>query len=86
MGRWRLDPAEVSSGWEATSEPAGNGHQERLVWLEHAPSGLRVEAPMPLVPGVPDEPPVIEAVLRKGLFAELELKVALHLGIHIQPK
>ncbi len=56
------------------------------MWLEHEPSGLRVEAQVPVVPGVPDNPPLLEAQVRKSLFAQLELKVARNLGLDVQPE
>ena len=81
MSRWRLDPGEVNSGWEAES-PSEKRSAHR-VWLQHGPTGVRVSAETVVIPGVPDEPPVLEAELRKSLYAELELKVARHLGIAI---
>ena len=86
MPRWRLDPAEVISGWEpVVTEKAESNSPRRHVWLEHKATGIRVEAAVPVVPGVPDDPPILEAELRKSLFAELEMKVAQHLDINIQP-
>jgi len=87
MSRWRLDPSEVTSG----TEPAASGNSTaagpaRRVWLQHQPTGLKVAAEVVTDPGVADEPPVREAELRKSLFAELELKVARHLGVTINPE
>ena len=82
MSRWRLDPADVTSGTEpADDENAMADPPARTVWLQHQPTGLKVAAEVVTDPGVADEPPVREAELRKSLFAELELKVARHLGI-----
>lgn len=84
MNRWRLDPGEVTSGWKTPkAESPRSQIPARRVWLEHGPTGLQVSAEVVVVPGVPDTPPVLEAELRKSLFAELELKVARHLGIPI---
>jgi hypothetical protein len=84
MSRWRLDPGDVTSGW---TTPEGDNPQgqapARRVWLQHEPTGIQAAAEVVVVPGVPDKPPVLEAELRKSLFAELELKVARHLGISI---
>jgi hypothetical protein len=86
MTRWRLDPAEVLSGWEpVTTDNTGDAAPGRCVWLQHKPTGIRVKANVPVVRGVPDEPPVLEAVLRKSLYAELEMKVARHLDITVTP-
>ena len=87
MSRFRLDPAEVTSGIEAAEPASSSGRAPaRTVWLQHQPTGLKVSAEVVTDPGVADEPPVREAELRKSLFAELELKVARHLGIAIQPE
>jgi hypothetical protein len=86
MPRWRLDPAEVVSGWEpVVTEKAESSLPRRSVWLQHKPTGIRVKAIVPVVPGVPDDPPILEAELRKSLFAELEMKVAQRLDIVIPP-
>lgn len=86
MTRWRLDPADVMSGWDPVeSEHAGDTLPARCVWMQHKPTGIRVKAAVPVVRGVPDEPPVLEAELRKSLYAELEMKVARHLDITIPP-
>ena len=87
MSRWRLDPGDVTAGGEPLG--AETAHEEtpnRRVWLQHGPTGVKVMANILVVPGVPDEPPVLEAELRKSLFAELELKVARHLGIPTKPE
>ncbi len=77
MPRWRLDPAEVISGWEpVVTEKAESSLPQRSVWLQHKPTGIRVKAIVPVVPGVPDDPPILEAELRKSLFAKLQMKVA----------
>ncbi|MCZ6745780.1 MAG: hypothetical protein O7C74_01030 [Acidobacteria bacterium] len=84
MSRWRLDPGDVTSGWETLgAESPQRKTPARRVWLQHEPTGMQVTAEVVVVPGVPDEPPVLEAELRKSLFAELELKVARHLAITI---
>ena len=86
MSRWRLDPGDVTSGWTTPEGESPQGQTPaRSVWLQHEPTGIQVSADVVVVPGVPDEPPVLEAELRKSLFAELELKVARHLGITIHP-
>lgn len=80
MARWRLDPSEVTSGWEPViTEESHEAATGRSVWLRHVPTGIQVRATVPVVRGVPDEPPILEAELRKSLYAELELKVARHL-------
>ncbi len=81
MNRWRLDPGDVTSGWTTPEGEIPQGQiPARSVWLKHEPTGIQVSAEVVVVPGVPDDPPVLEAELRKSLFAELELKVARHLG------
>jgi len=81
MARWHLEPGEVTSGWEPViTEGAPDAAPGRRVWLRHVPTGIEVKATVPRVHGVPDEPPILEAELRKSLFAELELKVSRHLG------
>ena len=62
MPRWRLDPAEVLSGWEPImTGKAGVAEPGRSVWLQHKPTGLRVKAIVPVIPVVPDDPPILEA-------------------------
>jgi hypothetical protein len=88
MDRWRLDPREVTSGYDSTSQPArreahlppGADVREYVIWLEHPPTGLRVEGIIPDQTRTRQELELLEIELRKALFAELELKVARHLG------
>jgi len=88
MDRWRLDPREVTSGYESTSEPArcmahlppGADMREYVIWLEHPPTGQRMAGVIPIQPCTRQELELVEIEMRKALFAELELKVSRHLG------
>jgi len=87
MSRWRLDPGDVTSGWDSQgAESSQKQTPARKVWLQHEPTGIKVAAEVVMVPGVPDEPSLLEVELRKSLFAELELKVVRHLGFTIHPE
>lgn len=88
MTRWRLDPREVISGYDSsdspqtslTDLPSGAEVTEYRVWFEHRGSGIRVEGRVPDGQYTSEELALLEIHLRKSLFAELELKVARHLG------
>ncbi|HZE88151.1 MAG TPA: hypothetical protein VE404_01320 [Verrucomicrobiae bacterium] len=90
VDRWRLDPREVTSGYDSTSQPTGGvAHlppganvREYVIWLEHPPTGQRVEGVIPDQPRTRQELELLEIELRKALFAELELKVSRYFGVH----
>ena len=50
------------------------------VWLQHSATELRVEGSVPSGQYTATQLGLMEIELRKSLFAELELKVARHLG------
>jgi len=87
--RWTLDPREVISGYDSASQPgtsasdlpADGDVREYTIWLEHRPTGIRVEGTLPNQPYTRRELELLEIELRKSLFAELELKVARKLGV-----
>jgi hypothetical protein len=86
--RWRLDPREVISGYTSASAPQTilNNLPEPSdirgysVWLQHSGTELRVEGTVPPGQYSAKQLELMEIELRKSLFAELELKVARHLG------
>lgn len=88
MERWRLDPREVITGYSSGAIPetgmtAFEGEAEIEgygMWLEHRPTGLRVEGAVPDGRHSARSLQLLEIEVRKSLFAELELKVARHLG------
>jgi len=87
-GGWRLDPREVISGYDAiaqpdtslTALPKDSDVRQYSVWLEHRPTGLRAQGNVPHGRYSRQQLELLEIELRKSLFAELELKVARHLG------
>lgn len=89
MRRWRLDPREVISGYASGLPPETgmSGFEGEMeisgyaVWLEHRPTGLRVEGAVPDGRHSARSLQLLEIELRKSLFAELELKVARHKGV-----
>ena len=88
MARWTLDPREVASGYESagsptvrhTDLPKDANVSEYTLFLEHRKTGLRVEGRVPRGRHDTRQRELMEIELRKSLFAELELKVARHLG------
>ena len=89
LKRWNLDPGEVVAGSESAasgggkqkSQSGGVDLRDYRVWLEHRPTGIRAEGQVPDGHYTREEVKILEAELRKSLFAELELKVARHLGV-----
>jgi len=86
--RYRLEPREVRGGYGtgATSPFEGRDPGETMslsgftVWMEHPPTGIRVEGKLPDGEHTVRQLRLLEVELRKSLFAELELKVARRLG------
>lgn len=87
--RWSLDPSDVTSGEMSTA----SGGRRKLrqsrkldvrgstVWMEHRPTGVRVEGSIEEGHYSRDEMRKLKEQLRHRLLLELEQEVARHLRV-----